>query len=223
MLTQEGTDMSELTRTCTDCQAVKPLEDFPLTKSDVYSYRKKFCKECFKEKKRLQRLRRIAADPTKLAKENEQKKIWEAQNPEKVKLIRLRNRAKKRGIDTKFIEEYYLVHSGKCEICYEKPSRELAIDHCHQTGVFRGLLCNRCNLVLGQVEDSYFILQNMLEYIGKHLDKVIDQPMSYDNPVAEERILNDIKGQASGEYRADPEYLKQLLDMLVKLRNPEFR
>lgn len=42
---------------------------------------------------------------------------------------------------------------GKCEICRKAPGeRGLRVDHCHRTGVPRGLLCNPCNLGLGYVE-----------------------------------------------------------------------
>lgn len=38
------------------------------------------------------------------------------------------------------------------------------IDHCHKTGRVRGILCNRCNTVIGGIENAD--LQRMLKYIG---------------------------------------------------------
>ena len=38
------------------------------------------------------------------------------------------------------------------------------VDHCHTTGKVRGILCNRCNTVIGGIENAD--LQRMLKYIG---------------------------------------------------------
>ena len=43
--------------------------------------------------------------------------------------------------------------------------KRLAIDHCHETGVVRGLLCQYCNTALGLVEDDIGILENMIKYL----------------------------------------------------------
>lgn len=55
-----------------------------------------------------------------------------------------------------------------CAICGEpqsKAGKSLAVDHCHKTGRIRGLLCDRCNLVLGNVGDSTTLLTRMIEYL----------------------------------------------------------
>jgi hypothetical protein len=43
--------------------------------------------------------------------------------------------------------------------------RPFAIDHCHKTGVVRGLLCDRCNSGLGALQDSSNILQEAVKYL----------------------------------------------------------
>ena len=45
---------------------------------------------------------------------------------------------------------------GVCFVCGRKPvGRRLATDHSHDTGLFRGLLCNRCNALLGKIENNF--------------------------------------------------------------------
>jgi hypothetical protein len=59
---------------------------------------------------------------------------------------------------------------GLCEICGRKPNvrcKNLCLDHCHTTGKFRGWLCSRCNLVLGNLQDSPEILRKAADYIEK--------------------------------------------------------
>lgn len=40
----------------------------------------------------------------------------------------------------------------KCEIC--SSGKNLALDHCHLTGAFRGVLCVKCNTLLGRLGDT---------------------------------------------------------------------
>jgi hypothetical protein len=41
----------------------------------------------------------------------------------------------------------------------------LSVDHCHSTGVVRGLLCNRCNKILGVAGDDPALLDAMAGYL----------------------------------------------------------
>ena len=54
-----------------------------------------------------------------------------------------------------------------CAICKSKnkTKRQLAVDHDHKTGKIRGLLCQRCNLVLGQLKESIALLKKMEKYL----------------------------------------------------------
>lgn len=56
----------------------------------------------------------------------------------------------------------------KCAICGksdEPLGRRLYVDHCHVSGNTRGLLCIKCNTLLGQVEDNRLTLHLMTMYL----------------------------------------------------------
>lgn len=55
---------------------------------------------------------------------------------------------------------------GKCAICHRPPkTRALSVDHCHDKGHVRGLLCWPCNRFLGHINDRTDILDNMISYL----------------------------------------------------------
>ena len=73
-------------------------------------------------------------------------------------------------------DEYYRMldeQEGKCAICksdHPNSSRvgsgKLFIDHCHDTGKVRGLLCSKCNHAIGLLNDDVDILLSAIEYIN---------------------------------------------------------
>jgi hypothetical protein len=54
---------------------------------------------------------------------------------------------------------------GRCEIC--RKSKRLHVDHCHETGQIRGLLCGTCNRGLGMFGDNYEGMLRVLSYLKK--------------------------------------------------------
>lgn len=54
------------------------------------------------------------------------------------------------GVDRQMYEAMYFEQDGACAICHEREA--ICIDHCHETGEARGLLCLGCNTLLGFVE-----------------------------------------------------------------------
>ena len=69
------------------------------------------------------------------------------------------------------LEEYDSLvekQKGKCKICGTtdpKSAGRFVIDHNHKTGEVRGLLCQPCNAMLGQAQDSVIILQKAIMYL----------------------------------------------------------
>lgn len=135
---------------CPRCEQTKPLDEF---------YRRGetgvggWCKDCVK------------AD----------RKAVYAADPEPIKArVRARVEAEPRKVRDEVLRRLYGItlddyeamldrQGGHCATC---PSTErLGVDHCHESGVVRGLLCNRCNLVLGMVGDDPVVLEAMVGYL----------------------------------------------------------
>jgi hypothetical protein len=75
------------------------------------------------------------------------------------------------GISIQEYEAMLLAQNNCCAICKvsaNKFTRQLAVDHCHETGSIRGLLCGNCNTAIGKFKDRIENLQSAAEYLRKH-------------------------------------------------------
>jgi len=66
------------------------------------------------------------------------------------------------------IEEYDVLlraQNGRCKICRTGDVRMLSVDHCHDTGTIRGLLCLKCNSGLGMFNDDPALLRKATQYL----------------------------------------------------------
>jgi hypothetical protein len=82
---------------------------------------------------------------------------------------RERELAKKFGITADEYKSLLTKQDGVCAICKKecKSGRRLAVDHCHSTGVVRGLLCTKCNTAIGSLEESEVLFISALEYLKR--------------------------------------------------------
>ena len=65
------------------------------------------------------------------------------------------------------LEQYKAMETSQGGLCaIDGCSNVIAhLDHCHSTGKIRGLLCRRCNLVLGQIKDSVALISALATYL----------------------------------------------------------
>lgn len=75
------------------------------------------------------------------------------------------SRMKKYGVSPDCFQLMLAVQQNACDICKEIFSKEPHVDHCHETGEVRGLLCSPCNKGLGFFRDSPEILESAREYL----------------------------------------------------------
>jgi len=87
--------------------------------------------------------------------------------------IRLKGRY---GITSAEYDQMLKEQNGKCAICGsgkdENRGNFLSVDHCHKTGIVRGLLCNMCNRGIGMLQDDVSIVTKAAEYLKKGIKNV---------------------------------------------------
>ncbi len=78
-----------------------------------------------------------------------------------------KQKAKKYNTDVTTIEELFETHKA-CQICNKTDRRALNVDHCHDTGKVRGLLCDNCNKALGLFRDNPELLGQAANYLRRY-------------------------------------------------------
>lgn len=70
------------------------------------------------------------------------------------------------GITVADYDKMFAEQNGECKICHRKPKgmRKLVIDHCHDSGKTRGLLCHSCNRSLA-ILDNKKLLDAATKYL----------------------------------------------------------
>lgn len=99
-------------------------------------------------------------------------KKWRENNPEKMKERRATRIWYRRKISYGLTKEQFFEiiknQEEKCAICRTGIDQNCHVDHCHNTNVVRGLLCNNCNTGIGMLQDSLDILKAAINYLEKY-------------------------------------------------------
>lgn len=82
-------------------------------------------------------------------------------SPENIRRDSLRIRY---GLTVEQYDEMVEAQEGRCAIC--RRDVKLCVDHDHDTGKVRALLCHRCNILVGAVESPLF--EKVLAYVEVH-------------------------------------------------------
>ena len=137
--------MVEFTKKCTDCGEAKPFSEFYKHKGRKDG-RHTVCKPCHKAR---------AA-------------TFRAQYPEKVKESKRKSDLKNLyGISPEEYDDMLAKQQGGCAMCGKKckSGKSLSVDHCHATGKIRGLLCAKCNMSLGCLNDDPGLMRRGADYL----------------------------------------------------------
>lgn len=154
---------------CTGCKQTKQLNTFGKDKYSSTGYTDR-CKLCRNKAAR----ERAILNPNVYKKRNENSKEYRKKYyDDPVNKLRYRdlNLKKSFGIGLTEYNELFQRQNGLCSICFQpertKRNVSLAVDHNHQTGQIRGLLCSHCNRALGLFNDSLIVLKNAIQYLEK--------------------------------------------------------
>lgn len=168
---------------CCGCDRRLPIEDFWRNRS-TRDGRYDYCRACASEYKRMYRKgRRWSDEPRRCPGCRETKpgsewwrkadycKTCMAQRNRRAKILRVY------GISIEQYDEMHRAQSGRCAICLTtKPGgfggKHLHIDHDHETGRVRGLLCSNCNSAIGKLKDDPGLLAAARDYLLQHKKEV---------------------------------------------------
>lgn len=147
-----------LVQVCNKCSVEKPIEDFYRNKA-MPDGRLKICKSCCNAK-RQEYARQHPEKEAEWAANFRPKKLisdrdYYERNHDVIREQQVWNRLLLRyGVTREQYENMLEAQNGTCGICKEpcKTGQRLCVDHDHETGQVRGLLCRACNVHLGVVE-----------------------------------------------------------------------
>lgn len=124
--------MTVATKTCARCRVEKPIDAYHIQSSGPLG-RHSWCKQCFNA---------YARDTRKRNGSPEQRRRWQIKT--------------RYGLTVEAVDELRRSQDGRCGLCESALTTRYHIDHDHITGRVRGLLCHRCNIVIGGLDDPKF-------------------------------------------------------------------
>lgn len=104
------------------------------------------------------------------------RKFYARNNPEKIKQSRekyrqnnpeasfIANLKHKYGLTVEEHQALFKKAEYSCMIC-KQPRNKLCVDHNHETGKVRGILCHNCNAALGLLDENIEVIKTMIKYL----------------------------------------------------------
>lgn len=161
-------------RICRNCQTWKPFDCYGKNKSGVMGL-KAICRECENEKSRARYANSDISERRKEQKRRYDKERYDRLKSEgklkteDPKVVRERVLKRNYGMTIEDYDSMVKQQSNRCLICSASGSDQkdgkLVVDHCHASGKVRGLLCNKCNLLLGHADDLIGRLESAILYL----------------------------------------------------------
>jgi len=156
-----------------------PKARIPECHPDARHYALGWCRKCYKKieywrdapRHRAARLRYCHKNKDALRIEH---RAYYLAHTEEMKIANRRSRiARQYGIT---VEEYnyrLAAQDGCCALCLQMFTSRVCIDHDHETGKVRALLCINCNAALGKFQDDPALIRRAAEYVERF--RLVDQ------------------------------------------------
>ena len=141
-------------KTCKDCGEEKSLDEFYNSLGGKEG-KSSYCKPC----------------------DSARKTAWRKANPEKeAEKYRRSHLKRKYGLTVEQWDEMFEAQDGCCAACgTSEPGGRydtFHVDHCHDSGEVRGLLCYACNVALGQLNEDPERIRALADYAEAHNSKI---------------------------------------------------
>ena len=150
-------------KVCKKCRVEKPYSEFHISQQGVKGpIYKSQCKVCVR-KKQVEKYHTLTEEQKKQRREKSN-----CYNTEYRQQYNLRTRF---GLTTEDFSAIIVEQNFMCKICgvgFEEKVKP-QVDHCHETGKVRGLLCRNCNTSLGLLKENPETLRSMIDYLNDYL------------------------------------------------------
>lgn len=158
---------NERMKTCKKCGETKALAEFHRAPQNKDG-RSGGCKSCDNVLKR-------AWKTANLERHTENGRRWREANPELARELKRRSVLQsKYGITPAEYREMLASQNGGCACCGTSDPgarrSNFCVDHCHETGRIRGLLCSPCNTAIGILGDTVASIDRVAAYMHRGLD-----------------------------------------------------
>ena len=151
-------------KACIDCKDDKPLSDFHKDCHSKDGHRGR-CKACQSKKSKDYYQKNKQAAKDRASEWNRKNKVRRSEINRKNSLM------SNYGITVKDYNHMFKKQQGCCAICGTHQSelkKRLSVDHCHETGKVRSLLCSRCNHAIGLLDENIERLRSAINYLEGH-------------------------------------------------------
>lgn len=165
-------------KSCRICGECKPLDAFHRD-SGMADGRRSECRACYRELA-AERYRNLPGFRDRAIARVQR---WRIENPERYAELQRRTKAsptyrkslrashlkRKYGITLEDYDGMLVAQGGRCAICGEPEpdGRSLHVDHDHDTGAVRGLLCFTCNAGIGMFDHDLRLLDAAADYLRR--------------------------------------------------------
>lgn len=150
------------TKLCSKCKTEKPLEEMAsrgTSKKTGLQLRKSICKKC--QNRMREESRKVNKTEARAASNKRRQDRFKMNHGDRRRDEKLMGTY---GITLEDYNNMLASQNNRCLICGDIRYK-LHVDHNHETGKVRGLLCNSCNTGIGLLKENENILLSAIEYL----------------------------------------------------------